>query len=151
MDKLFEATIFNRNVLVGLLDQYSNDQLNKIPKGFNNSMIWNIGHVLVTEQLLIYKLSGLSLTIDNDLVSIFGKGSKPERDISQSQIDYIKENLITTVLQTQNDYKKGIFKTFQSYPTSTGVVLNSMEDSLQFNCFHEGIHLGILMAMKKLV
>jgi hypothetical protein len=33
-------------------------QLNIVPDGFNNSIAWNIAHILVTQQLLHYKLSG---------------------------------------------------------------------------------------------
>jgi len=40
-------------------DNYTLEQLNKIPEGFSNNLIWNIGHIIVTQQVLIYKLSNL--------------------------------------------------------------------------------------------
>jgi hypothetical protein len=33
------------------------EQLNKIPEGYNNNLIWNIAHVVVVQQMLVYKLS----------------------------------------------------------------------------------------------
>jgi hypothetical protein len=39
------------------LSGYNLDQLNTIPEGFNNNLIWNIGHIIVSQQLLVYKLS----------------------------------------------------------------------------------------------
>ncbi|WP_407635809.1 DinB family protein [Solitalea canadensis] len=39
--------------------KYTIDQLNKVPAGFNNNLIWNIGHEIVAQQALIYKSSGL--------------------------------------------------------------------------------------------
>ena len=151
MDKIFEATHFNRNKLNSILENFNKEQLNFIPKGFNNSMIWNMGHVLVTEQLLVYKLSGLPLNIDERIVPLLAKGTMPLEPFSVEQIRYIKENLIRTVDQTKKDYNSGLFKSFQSYPTSTGVVLNTVEDALQFNAFHEGIHLGVILSLIKLV
>ncbi|MGB5264630.1 MAG: DinB family protein [Lutimonas sp.] len=151
MDKIFEATLFNRNKLNSILDNFNQEQLNIIPKGFNNSLIWNMGHVLVTEQLLVYKLSGLPLKIDESIVPLLSKGTKPLEPFSFDQIRYIKENLIATVDQTKEDYNSGLFKAYQSYPTSTGVVLNTVEDALQFNAFHEGIHLGVILSLIKLV
>ena len=38
------------------LKSMSLKELNTIPKGFNNNIIWNIGHIVVTQQLLAYKL-----------------------------------------------------------------------------------------------
>ncbi len=33
--------------------------------------------------------------------------------------------------------------------TSAGIRLESVEDAIAFNNFHEGIHLGYVMALKK--
>lgn len=51
---LLNAT--RQNILT-LMQGLSADQLNKMSAGFNNNLIWNAGHVLVTQQLLYYKLS----------------------------------------------------------------------------------------------
>lgn len=44
----------SRTLYLEYLDTYSLDQLNTIPDGFNNNLIWNIGHVIVSQQGLIY-------------------------------------------------------------------------------------------------
>lgn len=150
-DKIFETILFNRETMGSLLDNYTEEQLNFIPGNFKNSLIWNIGHVLVTEQLLIYKLSGLPLKINESLVPLFAKGTKPETMVNKEQISMVKNLLISTVLTTRKDYNDHLFQKYQSYTTSTGIVLNKVEDALLFNCFHEGIHLGIILSLKKLV
>jgi len=137
--------------MVSLLDNLTEEQVNFIPKNFNNSILWNIGHVLVTEQLLVYKLSELPLKIDENLVPLFAKGTKPEIKGSTEQIEMVKNLLEGTVLKTRQDYKDHLFKKYLSYTTSTGIVLNNVEDAMLFNCFHEGIHLGIILSLKKLV
>jgi len=150
-DNIFETVLFNRKNMVSLLENFTEKQVNFIPENFNNSILWNIGHILVTEQLLVYKLSGLPLTIDENLVPLYAKGTKPEVKGSTEQIEMVKNLLESTVLKTRQDYKDHLFKKYQSYTTSTGIVLNKVEDALLFNCFHEGIHLGVLMSLKKLV
>jgi hypothetical protein len=87
----------------------------------------------------------------NVFIPLLSKGTKPLEPFSANQIKYIKENLIRTVDQTKKDYYSGLFKSYQSYPTSTGIILNSVEDALQFNAFHEGIHLGVILSLIKLV
>jgi hypothetical protein len=150
-DKIFETILFNRKTMASLLENYTEEQLNSIPGNFKNSLIWNIGHVLVTEQLLIYKLSGLPLKINETLVPLFAKGTKPEAKVDKKQIEMVKKLLVSTILTTRKDYHDHLFQKYQSYTTSTGIVLNNAEDALLFNCFHEGIHLGIILSLKKLV
>jgi len=42
-----------------MIEDFSLEELNKIPEGFNNNIIWNIAHVIATQQALVYGLSGL--------------------------------------------------------------------------------------------
>ncbi len=130
------------------LETLSLNDLNTIPKGFNNNIIWNIGHVVVTQELLIYKLSGLPIQVSDALVDRYKKGSKPEKPVSQQEVDDIKALLFLTLKQLQSDYKNNKFTNYTSYTVSTtGNTLNNVEEALQFAAFHEGIHLGYVMAL----
>jgi hypothetical protein len=51
-----------------LIQGYTLEQLNKVPRGFNNNIIWNIAHVIVTQQILVYKLSGLPMIVTDEMV-----------------------------------------------------------------------------------
>ncbi len=144
-----EITRTNRRLLEKILDHYSLEQLNKVPDGFSNNLIWNIAHVVVTQQLLVYKLSGLPLMIDAEMVNRYKKGTKTEGAVTQEEVDKVRTLLFSTLDQTEKDIEADIFKGFQEYPTSTGFVLKSIQDALNFNNFHEGIHLGYILALKK--
>lgn len=147
---IFQAAHFNRTSLHKIIEILTPEQLYNIPKGFKNNIIWNMGHILVTEQLLSYKLSGLELPIHEKYVKLYGKGSLPKKDVSTEDIEEVK-TLLNAIKKTEKDYNNGVFKTYNTYPTSTGIVLKNIEDALQFNTFHEGIHLGIILSIKKLV
>ncbi|MAQ74875.1 MAG: hypothetical protein CL613_00915 [Aquimarina sp.] len=149
MQHPLEIARVNRAALSKIIENYSLKQLNTVPEGFNNNLIWNIAHVIVTQQLLMYKLSGLPMQVSDEMVEKYKKGTKTERDISQEEVDIIKKLLLTTLNQTEKDLKDQIFKNFNEYPTSTGFVLRSIEDALHFNNFHEGIHLGYILALRK--
>ncbi len=151
MNILFETAIFNRKVLKNFLEELSYDQLVKIPKGFNNSIFWNIAHVLVTQQLLVYKNSGLKMDLDKEIIKKYTKGSKPSSDIPKIEIEYVKKNLMPTVLKLQEDYEKQLFKQYDVYHTSVKISLNNVDEALIFSAFHEGIHLGVILSLRKLV
>lgn len=142
-------TRVNRKALEKILDKYSLEQLNKVPEGFKNNLIWNVAHVVVTQQLLVYKLSGLPMMIDDKIVNLYKKGTKTERPATALEVAEIKELLFTTLDKTEKDLQNGVFSNYSDYETSTGFVLKSVQDAINFNNFHEGIHLGYILALKK--
>ena len=136
-----------RHFFNGIIEKIAIEDLNKIPKGFNNNLIWNIGHIVVTEQLLVYKLSGLPLMVSDALVEKYKKGTKPEGDASQDEVDEIKNLLFSTIERTQKDYNNKVFKSYQEYTVSTtGNTLSNVDDALDFVHFHEGMHFGYVLA-----
>jgi len=151
MQRTFEITRTSRKIVSQFLDSYPLEQLNKIPEGFKNNLIWNIAHIVVTQQLLVYKFSGLPMLVSDELAQKYMKGTKPELDATQADIEEIKSLLSKTIDQTEEDYDNGIFKNYQEYPTSTGFVLRNVEDAMVFNNFHEGLHIGIMMSLRKFV
>lgn len=151
MDKTFETAIFNRKVLANFIKELTHQQLITIPVNFNNSIFWNIAHTLVTQQLLIYRFSGLPLNIKSDLIEKYTKGSKATKQISKEEIEYVKSKLVSTIVKTQEDYNQGLFKHYDPYLTSVDISLNNINDALKFNTFHDGIHLGVILSLKKLV
>ena len=148
MTKNFEHLTAIRNNFKSIMEGLSFEQLNHIPTGFKNNTIWNIGHTLVTQQLLVYALSGNKMRFEDDFINAFRKGSLAT-EVSQETIDLIKENLFTSVDQMREDYEAGLFKQYKEYPTSFGLTLQTIEDAIHFNNIHEGVHLGYVMAMRK--
>lgn len=151
MDWSFDITLKTRAILYKFLEKFSLEQLNSVPKGYRNSMYWNIMHVVVTQQLLVYGLSNVPMLLDSEYIKAFRKGTKTEQDASQDDIEYLKSLLISTIEKTQSDYAAGIFTTFTSYTVSTKSTLTNVEEAIEFNNFHEGIHLGYILAMKNTI
>lgn len=131
-----------------ILETTSLDDLNKIPEGFNNNIIWNIGHLVVTQQLLVYKLSGQPMMVSEALAAKYTKGTKPEEFVSQSEVDEIKTLVFSTIEKTIEDFKNNRFDSFHEYTVSTtGDTLSNIDEALQFVLFHEGLHFGYIMAL----
>ncbi len=148
MDQL--ALIRNtRRLILELSEKFSVDELNAIPENFSNNLAWNIGHLVATQQMFCYKLSGLPFTIDETFVDKYKRGSKPEGLISEDEIAKLKSNLITEIDQLERDLKSGVFKTYTPFTTQLGLQLETIDDALNAMIFHEGLHLGYMMAMRK--
>jgi len=151
MDKLFDTAIFTRKSLLKIMETRSYEELVKIPHSFKNSIFWNIAHLLVTQQLLCYRLSGLDLSIDEEMVGKYGKGAIATSKVSMEDIDYVRANLLILMDKLKEDYEKGKFENYKSYMTSTNIELCDIEDALAFSNFHDGIHLGVVLSLMKIV
>ena len=151
MQQIFDITSASRKIVSQFLGNHTLEQLNKIPEGFKNNLIWNIGHIVVVQQMLVYKFSGLPMMISDEMVDAYKKGSKPAHNATQAEVDEIKSLLLKTINQTKEDFDNKIFKNYQEYPTSTGFTIKRAEDAMAFNNFHEGLHIGIMMGLRKLI
>jgi hypothetical protein len=141
----------HREIILSLISDLNQNQLCEIPKGFKNNIIWNVGHILVTQQMLTYGLSNLSYKIDKDLIDKYRKSSVAVTAISVDEINHIKELFLTTLESLEIDINQQKFSTFNYYKTSMGLELTSIEDCIPFMAYHEGIHFGIILSMIKLI
>ena len=151
MDKSIETIQATRKMFLKLIDGLSIETLNKVPEGFNNNIIWNFGHVIITQQILCYKLANLPMHVEETYIIKYSKGTKPETFIDAKELDYLKELALSSVDQLMVDMDNKIFNDFNSYTTSFGVELASIDDVVKFIGMHEGMHIGYVMALKRVV
>lgn len=153
MEKLIKVIKASRNKLLSTIAELSTAELNYIPAGFKNNLAWQIGHLVVSQQILCYKLSGNKFVIEEELIDLYKNGSKPERDFSETEITQMKGYLLSTIDQLEIDLKTNLFANFTPYTISTypGLTLENVEDSVTFIVSHDGLHYGCSLGLKKLV
>lgn len=148
--KAIEMLKQDRALTGRMINDLTDAQLQYIPPGFRNSILWNLGHLIVTQQLLHYRLAGQELHVPASLVDIFRNGTSPADWQSTPDVAYLKELLVSLPEQLHDDYQRGMFTCFQLYTTSTGVTLTDIDDAIHFNNFHEGMHTGVMASIRKL-
>ncbi|MEL6251073.1 MAG: DinB family protein [Bacteroidota bacterium] len=151
MQEQFRIHRATRQNALNIAQAFTVEQLNYIPPAFNNNLIWNLGHVVVTQQLLIYGLTGNEMKVGKEMVEKYRKGSRPIDPVDEREIQMIQELLISTSDQCAQDFQDGLFKKTRKYPTSYGFEINSVEDAVLFNNIHESMHLGNLLSMRKMI
>lgn len=151
MQTIFKAWKASRQLHLQFFDKYSPEQLNHIPQGFNNNLIWNLGHIIVAQQSLIYKSSNLDMNISDELVDFYKPGTRPTAIVSVTEINELKMLLTSLIDQTETDFGNGKFVEFNERTTATGFHLGNLKDAFEFNNYHEGIHLGYMMSIRKFV
>ena len=151
MQKHFEILKLSRQYIFKNIETLSIEQLNKIPDGFKNNIVWNIAHLVVTQQLLCYELSSLKCAVSEEMIEKFQNGTAPTLAVSQEEFETISAQFLSLPDKLEQDFNKGIFKNYNEYTLSSQLTLNSINDGIVFNTYHEGIHLGIILQLLKLV
>ncbi len=151
MQNIFDITLTSRQKLRDFVDSHSIDQLNAIPPGFSNNLIWNVAHIIVVQQMLVYKLSGLPMLVNDEMVERYKRGTRPGQPVHSAEVDLIKTLLFDTIDQTLQDHVAGIFADYQEFTTMSGYTIKNAHDAMAFNLYHEGVHTGIMMQIRKFV
>jgi hypothetical protein len=151
MTSTFDINQTSRNVLLKFLENHTLEQLNTIPHGFSNNLIWNIAHIIVVQQMLVYNLSGIPMMVSDEMIAKYKRGTKPEGSVTQAEVDEIKSLLFTTLEQTKKDFENNIFKNYTEFTTMSGYNVKSAKSAMEFNIYHEATHTGIMMQIRKFI
>lgn len=141
----------NRSNIIKILKSFSLEQLNIVPAGLNNNLIWHAGHLLLTHQFLLYHFTDNPMMVDAEkYMGLYGSGTKPNEKIDQNQIDDLVEALESTTAQTIQDWKDGKLVKFNGPFTSDyyQITINTPEEALAFNVMHEAFHFGAMTVIK---
>lgn len=153
MDKVFEFIINSRKAFIQLIDGLSIEQLNKIPDGYNNNIIWNFGHIVVSTQTLCYVRTGLlqdatTVKFNED----YKKDTRPTYTVTEQEVAELKAIALNSIEKIKEDYANGVFANVMPFSTATyAVQLNSIEEVLITTVGHDNVHYGYAWALKKVI
>jgi DinB superfamily len=83
---------------IELAESIAPDIIDIVPEGFNNSIRWNLGHILVAWDYGIFPKINEAWRIPEQYYSMFGKGSRPSTWTEEPpSIDEIMDKLKTQV------------------------------------------------------
>jgi len=151
MEKQFEIIRNTRRFLLNFIGDLTIDQLNEIPLGFNNNIIWNIAHMIAAQQGICYLRGGLDLKIDQKMFQAYKPDTKPTGFVTSEEVKIIKQLLVSTIDQLETDCKNNAFTNYTSWINRYGVQHNNIDDTIYFLIFHDGLHIGYIMPLNRLV
>jgi hypothetical protein len=150
MEPILKIFKKNRQNIIKLLHEHKLKEVNAIPFNFNNNIIWNAGHILLSQQFLLYYFSDLPMMdFVKDFTPKYASNSKPKGEVSQNELDLIIDLLESSANQLITDYDRGIFKTYKEYTSDYfGITMRNIEEAIHFNTYHEGYHFGFMRALE---
>ncbi|HEU4472746.1 MAG TPA: DinB family protein [Flavisolibacter sp.] len=149
MNKNIEIIRQTRLHLLALIEGLDTHQLNRVPPGFNNNIAWNLIHLMAAQQNVCYVRAGLSIVIPEKFFTPYLPGTKPDGIIDDDMLHEARELFIGSIDRLKEDYDKALFSNYTFWKNRYGIEHSSIEDTLSFLPFHEGLHFGYVMALKR--
>lgn len=133
---------------LGLLETLTNEEWFPQPDGFANNIAWNVGHVLLVRQNLIFRNSGMETGLEG-LENMYKPGSSPADWENQPDPGHLLELYKTQSERLISAVSANAFADL-SYPSFEigGKPIKSLNDAATFNLWHEGLHGGVIMSLR---
>src|SRR6185312_932257 len=140
-----------RKFLINLIDGISIEKLNEIPAGFNNNLAWNIGHVIANQQILCYRNAGVKPVIEEEIIDKYKTGTRPDGFIEEKEFKVFMQYLLETIDKFEKDSATNMFENYKAFDLKSypGVRIKNISDAAKFVTFHDGLHVGYSMALKR--
>lgn len=141
-----------RQQTIAAVKDRSNEQLNKIPEGFNNNIAWNFGHIIISGYSLVYKVTGVDPDFVIPYFEKYRKGSKPESPVTPEEIAALIELSNTFTRSVHEALNAGRFTDISEYTTGTfGLPITAIEEMLITVACHDTLHWQTIRDYKRIL
>jgi hypothetical protein len=150
-DVLMETARLHRLAITEILRSLKGRE-DVIPLGWNNNARWHAGHLVLTPHLLTLARLGEPMIVPEEYRQWFAKGTGPA-DWGAAPIpayDDLVDQIVPSSVNLHEALRGRLEEPFQEpYVTSVGAKLTCPLDALTLSGVHDGIHLGLLLALRR--
>ncbi|MGM0804338.1 MAG: DinB family protein [Bacillota bacterium] len=120
-----------------------------IPEGFNNNIRWNLGHIFLDQYDWLYHKIREDNPAPIHYRELFGYGTKPE-NLQQTPptLQELRHRLMEQVQVIGEQFGHRLHQELDE-PTELG--MNTFAEVLPRTFYHEGLHLGTILAIKRAI
>jgi uncharacterized damage-inducible protein DinB len=119
-----------------------------MPTNFINTIHWHLGHILLVQDRVTLRLMGGGIGFPETYTDWFANGTKP----ADWQTEPPAVEVLLQELKEQTDrLQKQISGKLADKLTLPLFELETLEEALNYSFYHEGIHLGYMMALKRAI
>lgn len=149
-EALINSARLTRTYMAKRVEGLTKDQMLAVPDGAENNILWNVGHIVLTNYRLLYRPSGATVPVPSTWDAWFLPGTSPaDWGATPPSTDDVLKEFHAQNDRIQADYAAGLLKTYKPFTLKSGSALNSLEEGLAFNLMHEGIHIGAIIALRR--
>ena len=147
----FKTFAIVRDHMLQELEGLDTDRMLALPDGRDDNILWNVGHLLCSLSRLTYVFSGQPLPIPEHYLTLFGKGTSARHWDEAPDIDEVLGHFNRLPKQIEQDFLAHRFTGYKALEIVPGKTISSVEEAVSFHCFHEGLHIGMIITLKELL
>lgn len=147
----FNVMRVGRSRVLGAIEGLRDEQLLEIPAPFKNNILWNLGHILYVQYALSFNPAGVPLPLPAGFKALFMRDTSPSSWTETPSIEEVKAHLASSIDAIEETYRSGRLAGYKPFELPIPMTLSKPEDAFAMCAFHEGVHLGIIMSIKKFV
>lgn len=132
-----------------ILENVTEEAADRRPEGFNNTIRWNVGHILLATENFLFGRDSAELPASYK--ELFGSGTKPaDWAIEPPSLDTLKEQLASQLARIKEQVVNRLDdKLPVPFTMRSGEQLELVLDIFLLDLYHHGMHTGYIQAMKR--
>ncbi|MFC4101681.1 DinB family protein [Paenibacillus xanthanilyticus] len=148
---LFKQLRFVRDSTIKQVKEMSEEEARTVPRGFNNNILWNLGHILLVHEKFSFALANEKMELPKHFAEVFAPGTMPKH--WGTQVPGLNEILLLLSMQIERTGQtlehRLEEKLEEPFVTSAGLELLAVKECLSFCIYHEGMHFAAIKAIKQ--
>jgi hypothetical protein len=147
-EQLFSHMAFIRSRTVKWIEAVDPSIVDIMPDNFINTIHWHVGHILLVQDRLTLRLIGKEIGFPEEYTAWFGNGTKPADWTTQPPAVYF---LLQELKDQTERLQKQLAGNLAEKLTIPFLQYETLEESLGYSLYHEGVHQGYLMGLKRAI
>jgi uncharacterized damage-inducible protein DinB len=150
-DFLFNQLKVIRSNTIDAVKELSESQADLVPKGFNNNIRWNLGHVYLVQERFAFGFTKEPMQLPDEFTELFGRDTKPSEWKVQPptlpELIRLLEDQTIRIKEKLNDRLDETVANPLAMPS--GLTLKTLGEFLIFSMYHEGMHVQTIKMLKR--
>lgn len=141
---------FGRNGILKEAAEVTEEIADIVPTGLSNSLRWQMGHVLLSTEQLLFYFSGESMEVEEGYNELFASGTRPaDWNKDAPSVEQLHTQLTEQMTRIRSTFEGRLDEEIEK-PFKAGTLeLHTIGELLLFVLFHESEHRGIMKVMKE--
>lgn len=151
-EQLLRQVELVRAITLTAFDGVTESDADVQPKGFPNTIRWNLGHILIVQEQLAIHFARMQPRLPEHFLKLFGNKTRPsDWTIEPPSLAELKERLFAQTGYVCGELGHRLEKQAVKPFVRLGREMATIGEILNFSLHHEGLHYGAIGGLKKAI